>query len=290
MAARSKEKRAKTHTGAGAGRGAYWKGFLKLSLVTCPVSLTPATTESGKVRFHTLNRATGNRVRASYYDPESGEAVEEEDLRPGFERGADDYIAFEDEELEAVALDSTRTIDIERFVAAASVPWLWYDKPHFLAPDGAVGAEAFAVIRAAMEKTGTAGFARLVLYRREHPVLVTPRGKGMLLWTLRYGEEVRAPDGLYPASDDGKADPKVAKLIERLIDARTVKWDAALFADPVQEEVRALIARKQKGGRPRRAARSEDKAQDAPGNVVDITEALRRSLAAEKPGGRRGKS
>lgn len=262
-------------------RGAFWKGFLKLSLVTCPVTMIPATTESGRVRFHTINRATGHRVRASYYDPETGEAVEDEDLRPGYERAEGDYVVFEEEELEAVALESTRTIDIESFVAQGSIPWLWYDKPHFLAPDGPVGEEAFAVIRAAMEKTGTAGFARLVLYRREHPVLVMPRGKGMLLWTLRYGEEVREPEDVFPDAGDEKVDPKVKKLVESLIAERTIPWDPKLVTDPVQEELRTLIASKEKGRKPpRRKAAAEPEPKGT--NVVDITEALRRSLAAEK--------
>ncbi|MEP9379559.1 Ku protein [Aquabacter sp. CN5-332] len=194
-------------------------------------------------------------------------------------------MVFEEEELEAVALESARTIDIESFVEEASIPWLWYDKPHFLAPDGAVGEEAFAVIRAAMVKTGTAGFARLVLYRREHPVLVTPRGKGMLLWTLRYGEEVREPENLFPGKDEEKVDPHVKRLVESLITERTLAWDPKLVTDTVQEDLRKLIASKEKGRKPpRRKAAAEP--EETGTNVVDITEALRRSLAAEKGRGK----
>lgn len=267
-------------------RSAFWKGFLKLSLVTCPVAMTPATTESGKLRFHTYNRATSNRVRAAWYDPETDEEVESDDLRPAYESEDGKFVVFEEEELDAAALDSTRTIDIERFIEAGSVPWLWYDKPHYLAPDGAVGEEAFAVIRAAMEETGTAGFARLVLYRREHPVLLRPRGKGMMLWTLRYGDEVRAPDHLFDAADVAPGDAQARKLVTRLIADRTIDWDPSEMKDPVQAELKALVARKAKGRKP--TARPSKAAAPHATNVVDITEALRRSLAGEaKP--KRGK-
>lgn len=263
-------------------RGAFWKGVLKLSLVTCPVAMTPATTESGRLRFHTYNRATGNRVRAAYYDPETDAEVDADDLRPAYESAEGNFVLFEDDELDAVALESNRTIDIERFIDAGSVPWLWYDTPHYLAPDGAVGAEAFAVIRAAMEDTRTAGFARLVLYRREHPVLIRPRGKGMMLWTLRYGGEVRAPDGLFSAAEESKGDPAARKLVARLIADRTVAWEPeSLMKDPVQADLKALVARKAKGRKtPVRAQAGEPEAGAT--NVVDITEALRRSLAGEK--------
>lgn len=263
-------------------RGAFWKGVLKLSLVTCPVAMTPATTESGRLRFHTYNRATGNRVRAAYYDPETDAEVDADDLRPAYESAEGNFVLFEDDELDAVARESNRTIDIERFIDAGSVPWLWYDTPHYLAPDGAVGAEAFAVIRAAMEDTRTAGFARLVLYRREHPVLIRPRGKGMMLWTLRYGGEVRAPDGLFSAAEEAKGDPAARKLVARLIADRTVAWEPeSLMKDPVQADLKALVARKAKGRKT--PARAQDSAPEAgTTNVVDITEALRRSLAGEK--------
>lgn len=266
----------------GSARSAFWKGFLKLSLVTCPVTMTPATTESGKLRFHTYNRATGNRVRAAYYDPETDEEVASDDLRPAYESEDGKFVVFEEEELDSVALDSTRTIDIERFIEAGAVPWLWYDKPHYLAPDGAVGEEAFSVIRAAMDETGTAGFARLVLYRREHPVLVRPRGKGMMLWTLRYGAEVRGPDGLFDAAEDAPDDAQARKLVARLIHSRTVAWNPDEMKDPVQDELQALVNRKAKGRKsaPRPAKQAEPKAT----NVVDITEALRRSLAGEGKG------
>lgn len=272
----------------GPARSAFWKGFLKLSLVTCPVAMTPATTESGKLRFHTYNRATGHRVRAAYFDPESGEEVPAEDLRPAYESEDGKFVMFEEDELEAVALDSTRTIDIEHFIEASAVPWLWYDRPHYLAPDGAVGEEAFAVIRAAMEETGTAGFARLVLYRREHPVLVRPRGKGMMLWTLRYGAEVRAPGGLFDGAEEAAGDAQAKKLVARLMASRTLHWKPEEMKDPVQAELKALVSRKESTRKP--AARASKTAEPKATNVVDITQALRRSLAGAGKGRSRSPS
>ncbi|TIT61569.1 MAG: Ku protein, partial [Mesorhizobium sp.] len=143
----------------------FWKGYLKLSLVTCPVAMTPATTESEKVRFHTLNRKSGHRVVSQYVDAVNGKPVAEDDEVKGYQRGEDEYVLLEDDEIDAVALESTRTIDIDMFVDADSIGWIWYDKPHYLTPDDPVGEEAFSVIRDAMQSTGKVGISRLVMYR-----------------------------------------------------------------------------------------------------------------------------
>ena len=158
-----------------------WHGYLKLSLVTCPVAMLPATSEAEKVRFHTLNRATGNRVHARYVDAETGKPVDDEDQVKGYEREDGEYVMLEDEELDAVALESTRTIDIDCFVPADSIGWIWYDTPHYLVPDDKVGEEAFSVIREAMVKSNTRAISRVVLYHRERAVLLEPRDKGMVL-------------------------------------------------------------------------------------------------------------
>ncbi|GGF78542.1 non-homologous end joining protein Ku [Azorhizobium oxalatiphilum] len=263
---------------------AFWKGYLKLSLVTCPVVLQPAVSGSEKVRFHTLNKTTGNRVRARYLDPETGDVVEDDDIVLGYETEDGTHVTFEDEELDQVALESTRTIDIETFVPAWDIGWIWYDQPHFLAPDDKVGAEAFAVIRAAMADTGTAGIARLVLHRRERAVMLLPHGRGMVLWTLRYGEEVRSERDVLGAekAEPEKAEAGLKKMLADLIAARTKPWSEEMVADPVQDALLDLIAERQKK-RPRRAKASPP--PKATGNVVDIRDALKRSLAAEKAGG-----
>ncbi|PWB82485.1 MAG: Ku protein [Methylocystaceae bacterium] len=169
----------------------FWKGYLKLSLVTCPVALTPAVTESEKLRFHTLDRKTGHRVVSRYVDAESGEPVEKDEQAKGYPRGEKDYVLLEDDELEAIRLESAHTIDIETFAPASDIDWIWYDRPHYLTPDDPVGEEAFAVIRDAMRSTRTVGVARLVLHAHERAVMLEPRDKGVVLWTLRYGDELR---------------------------------------------------------------------------------------------------
>lgn len=183
---------------------AFWKGYLKLSLVTCPVALIPATTDSERIRFHTLNRKTGNRVVSRHVDEETGKPVEDQDEAKGYARGESDYLVLEDEELEAVRLESARTIDIASFAAADSIDWVWYETPFYCVPDDPVGEEAYCVIRDAMRATGMIGVSSLVLFRRERAVVLRDRGKGLLLWTLRYGNEVRDPEGLFGKSGELK--------------------------------------------------------------------------------------
>ncbi|MBU2091421.1 MAG: Ku protein, partial [Alphaproteobacteria bacterium] len=198
----------------------FWKGYLKLSLVTCPVAMTPATTEGEKVRFHTLNARTGNRVVSQYVDAVSEKPVDEDDEVKGYQQGEDTYVMLEDEEIDAVALDSTRTIDIDSFVPRDSIEWVWYDKPHYLTPNGPVGEEAFSVIRDAMASTDTVGISQLVMYRRERAVMLEPRDRGIILWTLRYGDEVRDESDYFGQITDSKPDAKLMTLVKKLIDER----------------------------------------------------------------------
>jgi DNA end-binding protein Ku len=262
----------------------FWKGYLKLSLVTCPVAMIPARSEAEKIRFHTLNRKTGNRVESRAIDAVTGKPVAEDDEAKAYQKGEDDYVILEDEELEAVALESTRTIDIETFIPAESIGSIWYDQPHFLVPDDKVGAEAFAVIREAMKATKMVGISRLVLYRRERAVMLEPRDAGIVLWTLRYGDEVRDPKTYFADIGDQKVDPKLLTLVTKLIDDRTQKWDAKMVRDPVQERLKEIIASKKKPSRPAKAKPEAAR----PSNVINIMDALRKSVAADaKPRGRR---
>lgn len=256
----------------------YWKGYLKLSLVTCPVTLLPATTDAEKVRFHTLNARTGNRVVSQYLDAETGEKVADEDEVKGYPRGEDEYVMLEDDEIEAVALDSTRTIDIDQFVPADTIEWIWLDTPHYLSPADKIGAEAFAVIRDAMEKSKVVGISRLVMYRRERAVMLQPRGKGIVLWTLHYGDEVRKEDAYFKASGDKPA-AKAMALLRKLIDERTSKWDPAMVDDPVQDRLLDIIAAKKK----RKSRVTKPMPANPRGdNVVNIMDALRKSLKSGK--------
>jgi DNA end-binding protein Ku len=256
----------------------FWKGYLKLSLVTCPVAMTPATSESEKVRFHTLNRATGNRIESRYIDSVTKRPVDEDDEVKGYQRGDEDYVTLEDEEIEAVALESTRTIDIETFVPKDSIEWIWYDKSHYLVPDDPVGEQAFSVIRDAMQKTGTVAISRLVLYRRERAVMLEPRDRGIVLWTLRYGDELRDPKAYFGDVKPARPDAKLMSLVTRLIDERSKPWDPAMVGDPVQERLLDIIASKKKGKRRSKAEPEPERAT----NVINIMDALRTSVGSEK--------
>jgi DNA end-binding protein Ku len=256
----------------------FWKGYLKLSLVTCPVAMTPAISQEDKIRFRTLNSKTGNPVVSRYVDAVTGKVVGEDDEVKGYPRGEDEYVVLEDEEIEAVALESTRTIDIETFVPRETIEWIWYDAPHYLVPNDAVGEEAFSVIREAMAVTGTVGISRVVLYRRERAVMLEPRGKGIVLWTLRYGDEVRAEKDYFSGLKEAKPEAKALTLVKTLIKERTKAWNPKMVDDPVQERLLDVIAAKKKGRKRPAKAKSPPPTS---GNVISIMDALRKSIKSE---------
>jgi len=258
----------------------YWKGYLKLSLVTCPVAMMPATSESEKVRFHTINRKTGNRVVSRYVDSVTRKPVDEDDEARGYPRGEDDYVILEEDEIESVALESTRTIDIDMFVPKDSIEWIWYDTPHYLVPDDKVGEEAFTVIREAMTDNDVVGISRLVMYRRERAVMLEPRDQGIILWTLRYGDEVRDSDDYFDGLKGGKTESAPLALMKKFIKARTRKWDKSIADDPVQDKLLDIIAAKKKGRKARPAKAKVEEAK--PSNVINIMDALKASLAKKK--------
>ena len=260
----------------------YWKGYLKLSLVTCPVQMMPATSESEKVRFHTLNRETQNRVVSHYVDSVTGKEVKDEDEVKGYQRGENEYIMLEDEELENVALDSTKTIDISTFTPRDSVEWIWLDTPYYLSPNDPVGQEAFSVIRDAMEAQDMVGISRLVISRRERAVMLEPRGKGIVLWTLRYGDEVRDEDTYFAGIDDDEtADSEMMPLVQQLIKKQTQHWDPKMVIDPVQDRLLDIIAAKKKALKKPARAKASAPAKSTPSNVINIMDALKKSVAAE---------
>lgn len=260
----------------------YWKGYLKLSLVTCPVEMMTATSESEKVRFHTLNRQTQNRVISHYVDAVTGKEVREGDEAKGYERGEGEYVLLEEEELENVALDSTKTIDVEMFSPRESIGWIWLDTPYYLSPSDPVGEEAFAVIREAMKAENKVGISRLVLSRRERAVMLEPRGKGIVLWTLRYGDEVRDEDLYFERIGEEKADPNALPLIEKFIKKQTRDWKPDLVHDPVQERLLDIIAAKKKTlKKPTKAKPKASDTEPQRGNVINIMDALRNSLKNE---------
>ncbi|MBR0656827.1 non-homologous end joining protein Ku [Plastoroseomonas arctica] len=249
-----------------------WEGHLRLSLVACPVSLYPAISGSEQIRFHLINPATGNRIRTQTIDPESGE-VERKELVRGYEYEKDQYILLTDEEIKSVRLESTRTIDIEHFVDAAAIDRIWWNDPYYLVPDGKAGIDAFTVIREAMAHASKIALARVVLGTRERIVAIEPRGKGMLVTTLRSHDEVRSEKALFDAVPEAKTNAGMVDIAERIIAQQAGPFDPTAFTDRYEEALRELIQSKQDGG-----GGGVTAPPPRDDNVIDLMEALRRSL------------
>lgn len=262
----------------------YWKGYLKLSLVTCPITLTPATTEGEKVKFHTLNRTTKDRIYTEYVDSVTGKTVDKTDQAKGYQRGDEDYVILEEEDLEAVQLESTKTIDIGEFVPADSVEWTYFDSPYFVIPDAEISEVAYSVIRQAMANKGVVGLARLVIRGRERAVMLQPWDEGIVLWTLRFGDEVRDEEEYWEQVDERPIDKKMLSMVGKLIQDRTSKWSETMVEDPVHERLLEIIKSK-KAHKPAKQIKAEDDdTEDAKSNnIIDLMAALKKSLAG-KPG------
>jgi DNA end-binding protein Ku len=258
----------------------YWRGYLKLSLVTCPVAMTPATSEADKIRFHTLNKQTGNRVVSQYVDSVTSKPVKDGDEAKGYARGENDYVILTEDDLDAVQLDTVKTIDIQKFVPADSIEWVYLEKPHYLAPDDPVGQEAFAVIRDAMAADDVVGISKLVIGRRERAVVLEPRGEGIVLWTLRFGDEVRREESYFEDIED-EADPELVPLVQSLIKQKTQHWSSRMVSDPIQETLLKIIDEKKKALKPSKKGKTKEGDAPAKSNVINIMSALKQSLAAE---------
>lgn len=254
---------------------ANWKGYLKLSLVSCAVALYPATTTSSRIRFNIINKQTGNRVRNAVVDSETGEPVEEEDRVKGYKVERNQYILLEDDELDRVALESTHTIDIEGFVPIAEVDRLYLDESHYLVPDDKVAQEAFAVIREAMRQEGLVGLARVVLYRRERLLMLEPRGKGLVGTLLRYKNEVRDEHEHFDDIPDIKVPPDMLSLAKHILESKKTHFDPSKFEDRYEKALTDVIKAKRAGKAPPEPAAAR------PSNVVNLMDALRRSVQAE---------
>jgi len=255
---------------------ANWKGYLKLSLVSCAVELYPATTTKDRVAFHMINRETGHRLRRQLVDEVTGEVVESDAQARGYEIAKREYVLLEEDEIESVAIESTHTIDIESFVPREEIDEVYLDAPYYLAPDGKVAEEAFAVIRDAMRERQVVGLGRVVLYRRERIVMLEPRGNGIAARTLRYAYEVRDDRDYFDDIGDVKVAGEMLDLAQHIIDKKLTSFDPARFEDRYQNALVDLIKAKT-GHRP--APKLE---APKPSNVINLMDALRRSIAAEK--------
>jgi len=253
---------------------AYWKGFLRLSLVSCPVSLFPATTTREKISFHQLNKETGNRIKYLKVDAESGDEVPSEDIIKGYEVAKGEYVELEPEELDAVAIDSKRVIDIFEFVPKAEIDELYLGDPYFIVPDGEVGQQAFAVIREAIRKEGMAALGKVVFTSREHIIALEPREKGMVGVTLRYPYEVRQPEEYFDTIDDEKVPKDMLDLAIHIVDTKRGKFEPEKFEDQYEDALKEIIRKKQKG------EKIERPKEPARGKVVSLMDALRQSVEA----------
>jgi len=260
-----------------------WKGYLKLSLVSCPVALFPATTTSERVSFRTLNRATGNRLRRQLVDDQTGDVVESDDQVKGYEVGKGEFIQVEDDEIKSVQVESNHTIDIEQFARRTEVDELYLDTPYYLTPTDRVGEEAFAVIRDAMRAEKMVGLARVVLFRRERIVMLEPRSKGITVTSLHYANEVHQAAGYFDEIPDLELPKQMLELATHIIDKMTGKFEPEKFEDRYENALIELIRSKQKG--------MPVKAQPvrAQTNVINLMDALRRSVeGAGAPSGGTG--
>ena len=261
---------------------AYWKGYLKLSLVSCPVALYPASSEREKIRFHQINKETGNRIKYQKVDAETGEEVATEDIIKGYEVGKGEYLEVEPEELEAVALESRRTIEIDQFAAKDEIDELYLNTPYYLVPDGEVGQQAFAVIREAIRKEGMVALAKVVFTTREHVIALEARDKGMLGITLRYPYEIRQPEQYFGDIPDEKIPKDMLELASHIVATKRGHFEPEKFEDHYENALKELIRKKQSGKPIEREERRE------PAKVINLMEALRQSVEAEKkpPSGR----
>ncbi len=258
---------------------AYWKGYLKLSLVSCPIALYPATSEREKISFHQLNKDTGHRIKYRKVDADSGDEVDSDKIIKGYEVAKGEYIEIDPEELEAVAIESKRTIEIEEFVPKQQIDELFLRDPYYIAPDGEVGKQAFAVIREAIRKEGVVAIGKVVFTSREHIIALEPRGKGMVGVTLRYPYEVRNEEDYFDGIDDEKVPKDMLDLAVHIVETKLGEFVPDKFEDDYEEALKELLRKKQSGQkieRPKEPART---------NVVNLMDALRAERERRECGG-----
>lgn len=257
---------------------ANWKGFLKVAEVSCPVALYTAASTSERIAFHTVNRATGNRVRRQFVDAETGEPVDRDDQVKGYEVGDGDYVVLEPEEVADAVPDSDKTLSVQAFVGCGDIDDVYFDKPYYLAPASGTGEEAFALIREGMRKKKVAAIAQAVLFRRVRTLLIRPHGEGLIATTLNFDYEVRSAREAFKGVSDRQIEGEMLDLAEHIIETKMGRFDPAAFEDRYEAALADLVKAKLEGRkiRPRKEPKRE--------KVVDLLAALRESAGA---GGRK---
>lgn len=257
---------------------AYWKGSLKLSLVTCPVALYPASTTVERTRFHMINTETGNRLKQQMVDSETGEVVEKEQKGRGYEVAKGEYVPIDKEELEAVQIESNHTIDIDNFVPRDEIDQRYLDNPYYLVPDGKNSVDAFAVIRDAMKNQERVALARVVLSNRERIVAIEALGKGLLVTTLRYADEVRDEEEFFGDIKTPKISKDMIDLASHILDTKASHFDPSKFEDEYENALKKLVKQKAAG----KVIKTPEPAEKA-GNVINLMDALKQSLKGKAP-------
>ena len=256
---------------------AFWKGYLELSLVSCPIALYTGTSATERVSFRQINKKTGNRLRQQLVDEGTREPVEGEDKGRGYEYAKNAYIPVDDDELDALAIDSKHTIEIDSFVPRGQIDQRYLDTPYYITPDGQVGQDAFAVIREAMRGKDMVALGRVVLAKRERVIMLEPWGKGLMATTLRYPYEIRDAKEYFDDIPDVKVEPDMLKLAQYILQSKATDFDPSQFVDHYEEAVVEMLKKKQAG-----LSVSRERATPRPQNVVNLMDALRRSIAEER--------
>ena len=262
-----------------------WKGYLKLSLVSCSISLYPATSASERVSFNQINKNTGNRIKYRKVDAETGDEVEGTDIIKGYQVEKDVYVTVEDEDIEALQVEASHTIEIDKFVPLADIDPRYFDAPYYIVPNDKVGQDAFAVIREAMRDKKVVGIGRVVVAKRERPIILDPMGKGLRGITLRYPYEVRDEKEYFAEIPDVKIPGEMLKLAEHIVETKSGDFDPSEFVDHYEEAVIDLLKSKHAG-----RAVAKTRAAQPTSNVVNLMDALKRSLAADKSGSKANKA
>jgi DNA end-binding protein Ku len=254
-----------------------WKGYLKLSLVSCAIALYPATSDRERVSFNQLNKNTGNRIRYKKVDAETGDEVASDDIIKGYQVDKNVYVTVDDEEIEALQVEASHTIEIDSFVPMAEIDARYFDAPYYVVPNDKVGQDAFAVIREAMRGKKMVGVGRVVISKRERPIILEPMGKGLRGMTLRYPYEVRDEKEYFSDIPDVKVASDMQKLAEHIVETKEGSFDPSAFVDHYEEAVVDLLKSKQAG-----RAVSRTRAAEPPTNVINLMDALKRSISSEK--------
>jgi DNA end-binding protein Ku len=255
---------------------ANWKGFLRLSLVTCPVALYPATSDSEKVSFNQINRKTGHRIKYAKVDADTGEEVAADDIMKGYKVDTDTYIEVSKDELDDIALESTRTIEIDEFVPKSDIDNRYLIRPYYLVPDGKVGHDAFAVIRETIRSMNKVAIGRVVLTNREHIIALEPLDKGLMGTLLRYPYEVRSEKEYFDDIQDVKITKDMLDLAKHIVEQKSGTFEPEQFEDRYESALIDLINQKRNG------LPTAKPAPKSSGNVINLMDALKRSLASEK--------